>query len=87
VLGRPSADQTKYFPAGATLGRKKNKRKKQNSKTLKPQPEQSLSMTYYTEKKRGIPHSQMPAPNLLRRCRQMGLAAEGVTPELLRLKF
>jgi hypothetical protein len=23
VLGRPSADQTEYFPAGATLGKKK----------------------------------------------------------------
>jgi hypothetical protein len=29
----------------------------------------------------------MPAPNLPRRCRQTRLDAEGVTPELLRLKF
>jgi hypothetical protein len=27
VLGRPAADQTEYFPAGATLGRKKTKRR------------------------------------------------------------
>jgi hypothetical protein len=27
------------------------------------------------------------APNLLRRCRQAGLDAEGVTPELIKLKF
>jgi hypothetical protein len=33
VLGRPSADPTEYFPAGATLGRKKPKRRK---KTPKP---------------------------------------------------
>jgi hypothetical protein len=25
VLGRPSADETEYFAAGATLGRKKQK--------------------------------------------------------------
>jgi hypothetical protein len=36
VLGRPSADQIEYFPAGTTLGKKK--KKKQNSETLKPQP-------------------------------------------------
>jgi hypothetical protein len=27
MLGRPSADQTEYFPAGATLGIKKPKRR------------------------------------------------------------
>jgi hypothetical protein len=30
---------------------------------------------------------QTPAPNLPRRCRQTGLDAKGITPELLRLKF
>jgi hypothetical protein len=44
VLGRPSADQKEYFPDGATLGKKKkNKRKKQNSKTLNPQSIKSYS--------------------------------------------
>jgi hypothetical protein len=34
VLGRPSADQTEYFPGGATLGKKK--KSKRRNKTLKP---------------------------------------------------
>jgi septal ring factor EnvC (AmiA/AmiB activator) len=46
-------------------------------------------------KKRGLLHCQMQAPNLVGRhrptgeqiSRQTGLDAKGVTPELLRLKF
>jgi hypothetical protein len=34
----------------------------------------------------GLQHYKTPAPNLPRRCRQTGLNAKGVTPELLRLK-
>jgi hypothetical protein len=86
VLGRPSADQTEYFPAGATLGKKKKKKKKQNTETLKPQPIKNFSMPHYTEKTGGHQHCQMPAPILPRRCRQTGLDAKRVTPEL-RLKF
>jgi hypothetical protein len=26
MLGRPSTDQTEYFPAGVTLGKKKNQK-------------------------------------------------------------
>jgi hypothetical protein len=83
VLGRPSADQTEYFPAGATLGKKtqKNKKKKQNSETLNPQPIKSFSTPNYTQKTGGSQHHQMPAPNLHRRHRQTGLDAKGVTPE------
>jgi hypothetical protein len=65
----------------------KKKKKKQNTKTLNPQPVQSFTMPHYSEKIGGLLHHHMPAPNLLRRCRQTGLDAEGVTPELLRLKF
>jgi hypothetical protein len=79
--------QTKQcFPAGATLGSKKQKIRNK-TKTLKPPPVQRFSMPCYTEKTRGLLHWQMPAPNLLRRRRQTGLDAEGVTPELLRQKF
>jgi hypothetical protein len=35
----------------------------------------------------GLQHDQMPTPKLLRRCKQTGLDAKGVTTELLRLKF
>jgi hypothetical protein len=35
----------------------------------------------------GLQNHQRPAPDLPRRCRQIGLDAKGVTPELLRLKF
>jgi hypothetical protein len=35
----------------------------------------------------GLQHHQMPAPNLPRKRRQTGPDAEGVTPEVLRLKF
>jgi hypothetical protein len=34
MLGRPSADQTKYFPDAAILGKKKKKEKR--NKTPKP---------------------------------------------------
>jgi hypothetical protein len=95
VLERPSADHTEYFPAGATPGKKTNKKKKQNSKTLNPTPIKSFSMPRYIEKTGGLPHCQMPATNLLRRCRKTGkqisrrkgLDAKGETPEQLRLKF
>jgi hypothetical protein len=66
---------------------KKTKKKKQNSETLNLQPIKSFSMPCYTEKTGGFLHCQMPAPNLPRRCRQTGLDAKGVTPELLRLIF
>jgi hypothetical protein len=73
----------------------KNKKKKQNSKTLNPQPVKSFSTSCYTEKTGGLQHRQMPAPNLLGRPRPTGeqisrktaLDAKGVTPELPRLKF
>jgi molecular chaperone GrpE (heat shock protein) len=53
MLGRPSADQREYFPAGATLGKtkqtnNKTKKKKQNSKTLNSQPVKCFSMPCYT---------------------------------------
>jgi hypothetical protein len=67
--------------------KKKNKKKKQNSKTLNCQPVKGFSMPHYTEKTRGLQHCQILAPNLPRRCRQTGLDVKGVTPELLRLKF
>jgi hypothetical protein len=63
------------------------KKKKQNSETLNPQPIKSFSTPHYTEKTGGLQHHQTLAPNLPRRCRQTGLEAKGVTPELLRLKF
>jgi hypothetical protein len=47
----------------------KNTKKNQNFDTLNPQPVQSFSSTHYTEKTRGFPHHQRPAPNLLGRCR------------------
>jgi hypothetical protein len=93
MLRRTSADQTEYFPAGAILGKKKNEETKlQNPE---PQPLKGFSMQCYTEETGGLQHYQMPAPNLVGRCRptgeqisrQTGLDAEGVTPELLILKF
>jgi hypothetical protein len=70
VLGRPSADQREYLPAGAILGKKKkSKKKKQNSKTLNPQPVKSFSTPHYPERIGGLHHCQMPAQNLLERCR------------------
>jgi hypothetical protein len=65
---------------------KKTQRKKQNSETLNPQAIQSFSTPCYTEKAGGLQHHQMLAPKLHRRCRQTGLDADEVTPEL-RLKF
>jgi hypothetical protein len=66
---------------------KKKKKKKQNSETLNPQPIKSFSMPHYTEKTGGLLHHQMPAHNLLGRCRptveqisrQTGLDAKGIT--------
>jgi hypothetical protein len=87
MLGRPSRDQTEYILAGATLGNKKNIKKKKNSETLNPQPVKSFSTPHYTEKTGGFRHCQMPAPNLPSRYRQTGLDAKGVTPELQTLKF
>jgi hypothetical protein len=82
MLGRTSADQTEYFPAGATLGKKKKtKKKKQNSETLNAQPMKSFSTPCYTEKTEGHQHHQLPAPNLHRRHKQTRLDARGVTPE------
>jgi hypothetical protein len=80
----------RIFSAGATLGKKEKKKaqkKKQNSKTLNPQPVESFFILCYTEKTGGLQHCQMPDPNLPKRQRQTGLDAKGVTPELLRLKF
>jgi hypothetical protein len=37
VLGKPSADQTEYFPAGATLGKKK-KEEEEEIKLPNPEP-------------------------------------------------
>jgi hypothetical protein len=34
MLGRPSADQTQYFPAGATLGEKKKKEEEEEETKL-----------------------------------------------------
>jgi hypothetical protein len=65
----------------------KKKKKKQNSKTLNPQLVKIFSMPWYTEKTGGLQYCQMQAPNLPRRCTQIGLDTKGVTPELLRLKF
>jgi hypothetical protein len=88
VLGRPSADQTEYIRAWAAHGKKKKtKKKKQNSKTLNPQPVKSFSSLQYTEKIVGLQHLQTLAANLPRWCRQTGLDAKGIMPELLRLNF
>jgi hypothetical protein len=67
MLGRPSVDQTEYFPAGATFVKKKKKKKnkKQNSETLNPQPIKSFSMLCYTENTGGLQHHQMLAPTCL----------------------
>jgi hypothetical protein len=54
------------------LAEKKNTKKKQNFNTLNPQPTQSFSMPYYTEKPGVILHRQVPVPNLLGRCRPTG---------------
>jgi hypothetical protein len=68
MLGRPSADKSEYFPAGAKLRKeKKNKKKKQNSETMNTQPVKSFSMPHYTEKTGGPQHCKTPAPNLHRR--------------------
>jgi hypothetical protein len=66
---------------------KKNKRKKQNFETLNAQPIQTFSTPHYTEKTERPLHCQMLAHNLLRGHRKKGLDAEGITPELLRLKY
>jgi predicted transcriptional regulator len=51
MLGRSSADQTEYFPAGTTLGEKnktkQNKKKKQNSETLNPACKKLLHATLH----------------------------------------
>jgi hypothetical protein len=47
----------------------KNTKKKENSDTSKPQPSHGLSMPHYAEKQGGLLCYQMPAPNLLGRCR------------------
>jgi hypothetical protein len=44
-------------------------------------------MQHYSEKTGGLPQCQTLVPNLHKRHRQTGLDAEGVTPELLRLKL
>jgi hypothetical protein len=55
-----------------TWQKKKNTKKKQNSNTLNPQPIQNYSTPHQTEKTVGFPRHQMPAPNLLGRCRSTG---------------
>jgi hypothetical protein len=40
-------------------------KKKQNSDTLNIQTIKNFSTPHYTEKTGGLPHHQMPAPNLL----------------------
>jgi hypothetical protein len=45
--------------------RKPKKKKKQNFKTLNPQPIKSFSTPRYTEKTGGFQHHQMPAPTCL----------------------
>jgi hypothetical protein len=69
MLGRPSADQTEYFPDGATIGKK---RKKEETKLQNPEPtaHKSFSMPHYTEKTGGLQPCQTLAPNMPRRCRQ-----------------
>jgi hypothetical protein len=64
------------------------KKQKEETKLQNPEPTaKTFSMPCYTEKTEGLLHCQMLAPKLLRRSRQIGLDAEAVTPELLRLKF
>jgi hypothetical protein len=65
----------------------KNKKEETKLRALNPQPIQSFPVPCYIEKTGGLLHRQTLALNLLRRCRQTGLDAKGVTPELLRMKF
>jgi hypothetical protein len=96
VLGRPSADQTEYFPSGDTLCKKKKKEEETKLQNPEHPPSvKSFSTPLYIEKTEGLQHLQTPALNLHGRCRstdeeisrETGLDAKGVTPELLRLKF
>jgi hypothetical protein len=57
---------------------KKNHQEEQNSETQIPQLVQSFSMPHYIEKTGGLPCSQMPAPNLLGRCRPTGEQISGM---------
>jgi hypothetical protein len=68
------------------LAEKKTK-KETKLRNSEPPACTKFSMPRYTEKTGGLLHCQTPTPNLLRRCRQTGPDAEGVTPDLLRLKF
>jgi hypothetical protein len=51
---------------------KKTTKNKKNSNTPNAQPIQILSMPRYNKKTGGLPHHQMPAPNLLGRHRPTG---------------
>jgi hypothetical protein len=85
MLGRPSVDQTEYFPAGATFVKKKKK----ETKLWNPEPtahKKLLHAMLYWEYRRA-PTSPDAGSNLPRRCRQTGIDAKRATPELLRLKF
>jgi hypothetical protein len=87
MLGRPSADQTEYFPAGASLG--KIKKQIEETKLQNPETKPCKKLLHATLhcKHRNAPVPSDASPYLPRRCRQIGLDAKGITPELLRLKF
>jgi hypothetical protein len=58
VLGRPLADQTEYLPTGATLGKKKKKNQKEETKLQNPESpaRKKFSTPCYTEKTGGLQH-------------------------------
>jgi hypothetical protein len=84
-LGRPSAEQTEYVPTGATLGKKKLKEETKFRNPELPIYEKLFNTTLQWENKRA-PSPPAAGSNLPRRCRQKGLDAKGITPEVLRLK-
>jgi hypothetical protein len=70
-----SADQTEYFLAGTTLGKKKKINKKEETKLQNPEPPAHKKLLHATlhRDKGGLQHHQTLAPNLPRRQRQTGL--------------
>jgi hypothetical protein len=56
----------------------KTSKKNKNSDTLNLQPVQSFATPHYTEKTGELPCHQMPASNLLGRCRPIGEQISGM---------
>jgi hypothetical protein len=81
----PTCRPTRLLPAGPP-GRHPTRPQSARPPSARPPPQQPPAHQLPPATRR-LQHHQMQAPKLPRRCRQTGLDAKRVTPELLRQKF